>query len=399
MKAWRKRLLWSLLVLIAIVATVFAARPRPILAEIATVEAGPLVVTLDEEGETRVRERFVISAPVAGKVLRIELEPGDRVQRDDTVLASFAPSAPILLDARSRAQARANVEAAKAALGRAQALVEQSQAELAFSHSEVERYRKLAEEGIVSVERLDSSQLELETREEAIVAARFQVSNSRAALEVARARFVQSSGAGNDGTIIRILSPVDGIVLERLRESEAVVPAGEPLLEIGDPQDLEIVADYLSRDAVRIRRNQRVLIERWGGEGVLEGRVRRVEPSGFTKISALGVEEQRVNVVVDLSDPPEVWEGLGDGFRVETRVVVWEGEKVVKIPTGALFRRQDSWAVFAVVDGKAQLRLVEVGERNARAVQILSGVETGDEVIVHPSDAVSDGKRVRLASS
>ena len=399
MKAWRKRLLWSLLVLIAIVATVFAARPRPILAEIATVEAGPLVVTLDEEGETRVRERFVISAPVAGKVLRIELEPGDRVQRDDTVLASFEPSAPILLDARSRAQARANVEAAKAALGRAQALVEQSQAELAFSHSEVERYRKLAEEGIVSVERLDSSQLELETREEAIVAARFQVSNSRAALEVARARFVQSSGAGNDGTIIRILSPVDGIVLERLRESEAVVPAGEPLLEIGDPQDLEIVADYLSRDAVRIRRNQRVLIERWGGEGVLEGRVRRVEPSGFTKISALGVEEQRVNVVVDLSDPPEVWEGLGDGFRVETRVVVWEGQEVVKIPTGALFRRQDSWAVFAVVDGKAQLRLVEVGERNARAVQILSGVETGDEVIVHPSDAVSDGKRVRLASS
>jgi len=231
------------------------------------------------------------------------------------------------------------------------------------------------------------------------VAARFQVSNSRAALEVARARFVQSSGAGNDGTIIRILSPVDGIVLGRLRESEAVVPAGEPLLEIGDPQDLEIVADYLSRDAVRIRRNQRVLIERWGGEGVLEGRVRRVEPSGFTKISALGVEEQRVNVVVDLSDPPEVWEGLGDGFRVETRVVVWEGEKVIKIPTGALFRRQDSWAVFAVVDGKAQLRLVEVGERNARAVQILSGVETGDEVIVHPSDAVSDGKRVRLASS
>lgn len=399
MKAWRKRLLWSLLVLIAIVATVFAARPRPILAEIATVEAGPLVVTLDEEGETRVRERFVISAPVAGKVLRIELEPGDRVQRDDTVLASFEPSAPILLDARSRAEAKASVKAAEAALGGAQALVEQSQAELSFSRSEVERYHKLTEAGIVSVERLDGSQLELETRQEAIVAARFEVSNSRAALEVARARFVQSSGAGNDGMIIHILSPVDGIVLGRLRESEAIVPAGEPLLEIGDPQDLEIVADYLSRDAVRIRRDQRVLIERWGGEGVLEGRVRRVEPSGFTKISALGVEEQRVNVVVDLSDPPEVWEGLGDGFRVETRVVVWEGEEVVKIPTGALFRRQDSWAVFAVVDGKAQLRLVEVGERNARAVQILSGVETGDAVIVHPSDGVSDGKRVRLASS
>ena len=397
MKASRRRLLWLLLGVVVIVVIAFAARSRPVSAEIAEVVRGQLVVTLDEEGETRVRDRFVISAPVPGRVLRIEHEPGDQVKADDTVLATFQPSAPLLLDARSRAEAEAAVEAAEAALGRARALFEQTRAEVSFAEADFARNRRLADDGIVSEEQLEIAQLDLETRREGLEAAEFGIHNARGDLAVARSRLVQAGASGEGATIV-IRSPVDGVVLRRLRESEAIVPAGEPLLEIGDPRQLEIVTDYLSKDAVRMKKGQRVLVDRWGGDLPLEGKVRRVEPSGFTKISALGVEEQRVNVVIDLFEPPEVRQGLGDGFRVETRVVVWQGEDVVKVPTGSLFRHGDGWAVFSVADGEASLRAVELGERNSEEAQILEGVEPGDQVIVHPSDSIADGTAVRAAS-
>ena len=392
----RRWILWTAGAIAAAVVVFLGTRPQPVPAEVDQVTRGPIDVTIDEEGETRVRDRFVISAPLGGRVLRIELEPGDTVVANETVLAVFLPSAPVLLDARSRAEAQAAVETALAAVGQAEAHYEQAAAEVTFSRAEVERYRRLARDGIVSVEQMETSQLDLDTRQEALEAAEYAVRTALSELQAARVRLQRFSGrsAAADGETIEITSPVSGVVLRRLRESESVVPAGEALLEIGDPQQIEVVTDYLSKDAVRIRPGQEVLIDRWGGDRPLRGRVRRVEPSGFTKISALGVEEQRVNVVMDITDPPEVWAGLGDGFRVETRVVVWQSEDELKAPTGALFRRDEGWAVFAVDGGRAVLRSIEIGERNAQEAQVLAGLEPGQEVVVYPSDSLSDGSRV-----
>ncbi len=392
----RRWMLWIAAAVVAAAAVFLGTRPQPVPAEVDQVIRGPIDVTIDEEGETRVRDRFVISAPLGGRVLRIELEPGDAVVASETVLAVFLPSAPVLLDARSRAEAQAAVETALAAVGQAEAHYEQAAAEVAFFRAEVERYRRLARDGIVSVEQMETSQLDLDTRQEALEAAEYAVRTALSELQAARVRLQRFSGrsADADGEAIEITSPVSGVVLRRLRESESVVPAGEALLEIGDPRQIEVVTDYLSKDAVRIRPGQRVLIDRWGGDRPLDGRVRRVEPSGFTKISALGVEEQRVNVVMDITDPPEVRAGLGDGFRVETRVVVWQSEDELKAPTGALFRRDEGWAVFAVDGGRAVLRSIEIGERNAQEAQVLGGLEPGQEVVVYPSDSLSDGSRV-----
>lgn len=377
----------------------WAVWPRPELADFDRVSRGPLLATLDEEGETRVRDRFVVSAPLAGRVLRIELEPGDKVVADQTVLATFQPQSPTLLDARSRAEAEANVRAARANLERARADQERAQAELEFAVAERERIRRLATEQIVSTERLEAAELEARSLEEALEAARFSVQTAHHQLEVARARLLQGEAVkdnpGKAGAPISLSSPVDGVILRRLRESEAIVPAGEPLLEVGNPTDLEIVADYLSADAVKIQPNTRVLIEEWGGERPLEGRVRRVEPSGFMKISALGVEEQRVNVIIDFVDAAETRPGLADGYRVELRAVLWEGEDVLRVPTGSLFREGEEWAVFAVVGGRARLRKVEIGRQGGLFAEVVSGLDDGEAVILHPGDSIVDGMRVK----
>ncbi len=392
----RRWALWIVGALVAAAAVFLGTRPQPVPAEVSQVVRGPIEVTIDEEGETRVRDRFVISAPLGGRVLRIELEPGDTVVANETVLAVFLPSAPVLLDARSRAEAQAAVETALAAVGEAEAHYERAAAEVAFSRAEVERYRRLTRDGIVSVEQMETAQLDLDTRQEALEAAEYAVRTALSRLQAARVRLLHSSGrsAAADGETIEITSPVSGVVLRRLRESESVVPAGEALLDVGNPEQIEVVTDYLSKDAVRIRPGQQVLIDRWGGDRPLQGRVRRVEPSGFTKISALGVEEQRVNVVMDITDPPRIWTGLGDGFRVETRVVVWESEDELKTPTGSLFRRGNDWAVFVVENGKAALTPIEVGERNPQEAQVLSGLAPGQQVVVYPSDSLNDGSPI-----
>ncbi len=370
-----------------------ALRPRPIPVDVATVERGALEVTLDEEGETRVRERFVVSAPLAGRVLRIDYDPGDRVIAGETVLARFLPSEPVLLDSRSRAEASAAGRAAEAVYGRAKALALQAGAELEFAVSEQARYRRLVDSGIVPRERLDQADLAVDTRREAKQAADFAVASAYGDLEVARARLVQVQGGGA-GRAIDLRSPVDGVVLRVLRESESVVLGGEPLLEVGDPADLEIVADFLSSDAVRMRSGNAVLIDRWGGVAALAGKVRRIEPSGFTKISALGVEEQRVNVIIDFAEPPERLAVLGDGFRVEVRVVVWQSDDLLRLPTGALFRSGSEWAVYCVEGGIARRRRVEVGAMSPQAAEVKSGLSEGDRVVLHPSDSVEDGGRV-----
>ncbi len=387
----RRLVVWGLSLVILIL-IVLSLLPKPQPADFATVERAELRVTIDEEGETRVRDRFVVSAPHAGRVLRIELEPGDPVTAGETVLATFQPSDPVLLDARSRAEAVARVRAAEAALGRARAERDRAQAELRYSEAELDRYRKLAGEKIVSEEKLEQSELSRDTRQKAVDAAEYNVRAATHDLGVARARLVEDQSEGTAGREpIAIRSPIDGTVLRRLRESEAVVPAGEPLLEVANPQDLEIVSDLLSTDAVKVRRGQRVLVEQWGGERSLSAEVRRVEPHGFTKVSALGVEEQRVNVVIDFDDAREAWEALGDGYRVEIRIITWEEDDVLSVPTSSLFRQGEAWAVYVVEAEKAALREIEIGRRNGLAAQVLSGLEEGQQVIVHPSDAIADG--------
>lgn len=385
----RRPWLWVALVAVVVLLIVMALRPTSVEVDLAAVARGGLLVTLDEEGETRVRDRYVISAPVSGQVLRIEIEPGDPVVAGETALVRFQPAAPSLLDDRTRAESVARVEAADAEVGLARAERERARAELEFAEAELRRIAELAESGIVSDETHDSARLSRNTAREALTAAEFSVSTAEHSLAQARARLTQSLGGAGEPITIR--SPVGGVVLRRLRESAAVVPAGEPLIEVADPGRLEIVSDFLSEDAVRIAPGAAVRIERWGGDGVLRGRVRLVEPSGFTKISALGVEEQRVNVVIDFEDPREAWEALGDGFRVETRVVAWEGEDVLKVPTSALFRHDEGWAVFVADGDRARLASVDVGWRNGVEAQVLGGLSEGDRVVLHPSDTVADG--------
>ncbi|MEM9594826.1 MAG: HlyD family efflux transporter periplasmic adaptor subunit [Acidobacteriota bacterium] len=402
-KERRRRRIRALSVVAGILLVLFLifviGRPKAVPADFGEAVRGPMRVTLDEEGETRVRDRYRVSAPLAGRVLRIELEPGDAVVAGETVLATFQPSEPGLLDARSLAEAEGRVRAAESSLGLARAERDRAEAQLRFAEAELDRQRTLAEEEIVSRERLDSAELAADTQREAKRAADFAVRTARHDLEVAKARLVQGRrGAGGGATStapITITSPVDGVVLRRLRESETVVPAGEALLEVADPARLEIVSDFLSTDAVRIEPGLEVLIEQWGGDRSLHGEVRRVEPSGFTKVSALGVEEQRVNVIIDFDDPRDAWSRLGDGFRVEVRVVVWQEDEVLKIPTSALFRdTEGAWAVYRVEGGVASITSVEVGRRNGLEAQVLSGLGEGDRVVVHPSDDVVDGSPV-----
>lgn len=390
---WLKRhlrLILAVLVVAGIVAV--ALWPQSMEVDAVTAARGPMQVTIDEEGETRVRDRFVISAPVSGRLQRIRLEPGDTVMRGKTVLAQILPAESPLLDARTRGELSAAVEAARAAVGQAEAERDRAAAALERARTTLQRQQALADAGAVARDTLDAAQTALKTAEEAHRAAQFTVQRAEYELQLARARLQGPQPPG--GAVITVTAPVDGVVLRRVRESEATVPAGEPLLEIGDPSRIEIVSDLLSTDAVRVPPGARVIVEQWGGPHPLEGVVRRVEPSGFMKVSALGVEEQRVNVIVDLPELPAAAQQLGDGYRVEIRVVTWQADDVVKLPVGALFRRGGQWAVFRVEEGVARLRTVEAGQRNDTEVQILGGIDVGQPVVLHPPDTLADGTRV-----
>lgn len=392
MKPLPKKILMFAIPAALIVAFALGLRPNPVPVDLAPVARGALRVTLDEEGETRIRDRFVVSAPFTGRILRIDLDPGEPVRKGD-VLAILRPGEPNLLDVRSRASLEARVRSAQAALGRARADRERAKAELRFAESDLARNSSLGKQGIVSQERVDQAKLSVDTRRGALAATEYEVEAAQHELEAARASLLEAGETGGGG-LFEVRSPVDGAVLRRLRESESVVAAGEPLLEVGDPKDLEIVSDLLSTDAAQLRPGQLVSIEQWGGETPLAARVRRIEPSGFTKISALGVEEQRVWVVMDLVDPPDRRPSLGDGFRVEVRVVMWDSRDVLQVPTSSLFRDDQGWAAFAVENGKAVKRRVEVGHQNGTAAEIRSGLKEGDRVIIHPGAEVADGVAV-----
>jgi HlyD family secretion protein len=382
------RLLAGVLVVVAILAV--ALWPQTLEVDVDRVSRGSMLVTIDEEGETRVRERFIIAAPLAGRLQRIQLEPGDRVVRGRTV-ARLMPAAPTLLDARTRSELAAGVEAAQAALGRASAERQRAGATLDRARSLVRRRKELAEAGIIPRDQLEADEAAMKAAEEEVRAAEYAIRQGEHELQMARVRLEQPTAGGRT---IEIAAPADGVVLKRYRESEADVPAGDPLLEVGNPADLEIVSDLLSTDAVRVSPGNRVFIEQWGGGTPLEGRVRRVEPSGFLKISALGVEEQRVNVIVDFDNSTDTPKKLGDGYRVEVRVVVSEVNEALKIPLGSLFRHGEVWAAFTIEDGRARVRELQLGQRNDVEAEIVMGLAEGVPIVIHPPDTLTEGMRV-----
>jgi len=388
-----KKLIASVLVVAAIVAV--ALWPQSMEVAVVRAERGPMQVTVDEDGETRVRDRFLVTAPVSGRVQRIEIEPGDTVVRGKTVLARITPAESPLLDPRTRGELTAAVEAGTAAVGQARAERQRAVTALDRARSTLRRQQELMKAGAISSDALESAETAVTSAEDALRAAEFAERRSEGELQLARARLAALSTSGRS---VDVVAPIDGTILKRLRESEGVVPVGEPLLEIGEPGRMEIVADLLSTDAVRVSPGAEVLIEQWGGGHTLHGRVRRVEPSGFMKISALGVEEQRVNVIVDFVNVAEAVR-LGDGYRVEVRVVLWKDEDVLKVPVGGLFRQGEGWAVFVVEEGRVRRQTVQLGQRNENEGQITSGLEAGATIVVHPPDTLTDGTRVTVRES
>jgi HlyD family secretion protein len=352
---------------------------------------------VQEEGKTRVTDRFVISAPVIGFARRIGLDVGDTVARGQ-VLAELEPQRSTVLDPRRRAEAKARLAAAKAALSAARENALAAQADDNYAKVQLKRIKRLFETESVSRDALDQAETEARRTEANLRSAGFAVEVARFEEEAARTalRYSAAEDTTKVAEKVAIRAPVNGRVLKVHHESEGAINTGEPLLEMGDPRSLEVEVDVLSADAVRISPGTRVLFERWGGDFPLEGKVRVVEPVGFTKVSALGIEEQRVLVIADITTPPEKWERLGDGYRVEAGFILWEGDNVLQVPSSALFRHEGGWAVFVHDSGKALRRPIRVGHRSGLAAEAVSGLSEGEEVIVHPDDLIEDGTRVRL---
>lgn len=374
-----------------------AFQPDPVFVETGTISRGPMQVSVIDDGQTRVKELYVVSAPVSGRLLRLVPEVGDKVTAGETVIATLLPSGPAFLDERRKQEAEAAVAAAEASLEFARADVTRATAEVDYAQAEIRRTEALVASNTASPAALDRAQLSYRTAAAQLETARSSVRMREADLLVAKAALIGPSEAnGSDGGIVEIHAPISGAVLALLNESEGVVQSGTPLLELGDPNDIEIVADFLSHQAVKVQPGARVLIEGWGGDQ-LEGRVRLIEPKGFTKFSALGIEEQRVNIIVDFAESAaEMLPRIGHGFRVEPRIILWEDQSVLTVPTNALFRKGEGWAAFRVAEGVAREVTVEIGRMNDRQAEILSGLNDGDLVVLHPSDALYDDVAVKL---
>jgi HlyD family secretion protein len=392
---WKRWLGIGTVFLAVVALIVYGFRPQPVLVEFAKVSRAVLQVTVEEEGKTRVTDRYTVSSPVAGFARRLTLEVGNAVKKGQ-VLLLLEPPLSNVLDPRGRAEAKARVDSAQASIDAAKDKAKAAAADAGYWQNELARVKKLYTSGDTSKETYDrtlsEAQKSLATRrsaEHTIEVAQSELVAAQAALHFSAAR---SDGAGEE---VAIRAPVSGRVLKIIHKSEGVVNPGEALLEIGNAHSLEVVVELLSADAVRIAPGTRVLFERWGGTLPLDGRVRRVEPVAFTKISALGVEEQRVQVIVDIVSPPELWERLGAGYRVEASFILWEGKDVLQIPSSALFRYGDDWAVFTVKDNVAWRRIVKIGHRNSLAVELLSGLSDGETVIAHPDESMEDHSPVK----
>jgi len=395
-KRWIVR--WSLrgaVLVVVLGALVWAFWPQPVPVDLARADRGAFEVTLREDGQTRVREIYVVSTPIAGRVLRFEGEVGDEVIAGETVLTRILPTDPAILDTRRRSELQAAVGAAEANLTLAQAEVRRAQASVDFMESEYERVLRLNERGIVPVSELERALLELRTAETEFDRAEAAENVRLHELETARAALIEPQENDirslSEGCCVTVRAPIDGTILRLEQESESVVAAGAPIAAIGDPHDLEVVVDLLSADAVMVEIGTPVRIENWGGQGTLSGAIRRIEPFAETRVSSLGIEEQRVDVIIDLTDPYERWSRLGHGYRVDASIILRAADDVLQVPLGALFRENDRWSVFRVVADAAVLTPVEIGDMTSRTVEIRAGLEEGETVILNPSDRIEDG--------
>jgi HlyD family secretion protein len=378
--------------------TVWLVIPVPVAVETAAVTKGRFAASVDEDGKTRVRERYVVAAPLAGRLSRIRFKVGDQVQIDDAV-ATIIPSPSPLMDPRTRREVEEMIGASEANLERAKAVVERARAQSDQANTDLARTRTLAQRGAATAQALERAELAVRLADRDLRAAEFQ--DHAAEHEIGQLRALlerygkESSGRPESWSVA---APVAGVVLKVAQESETIVQPGTSLLDIGDAKDLEVVADVLSADAVEIRPGAEVTIDHWGGDGKLKGQVRRVEPAAFTKISTLGVEEQRVNVLVDILSPPEQWARLGDAYQVDVQIIVFTRDDATIVPSAALFRRGIGWNVYVAKDGRAELRQIVLLRRSGRFAAVTSGLSPGEEVIVYPSDRVAPGVRVAQRS-
>lgn len=373
-------------------------RTEPVPVDLTEVTAGPMRVTINADGKTQIREIYEVASPIAGTALRAPVDVGDRVVKGETVVAIVEPAVSALLDARTRIEAEAAVREAEAGLDVAQSQLRQAQEDLDYARQQYDRTQALVERGVASVTRLEDADALVATREAALAAAQSRVDMAESSRERAEAALFEPEiglpgDAGGD-CCIRLTAPIDGVVLSVEVVSERPVAPGTTLVTVGDPTDLEIVADLLSSDAIRVGPGTKAIVERWGGPVVLEAELRSIDPIARTRVSALGIEEQRVDARLDILSPPEVRAGLGHGFSVFLRLVEWEEEEVLQAPLSALFRQGADWYVFVAQDGVARLTKVEAGRRNEASVQILSGLEAGQRVVTHPSDQITDGAEI-----
>ncbi|NNE63208.1 MAG: HlyD family efflux transporter periplasmic adaptor subunit [Gammaproteobacteria bacterium] len=398
MRATRKRLLiWAVIATSLVVILALLFRPQPVLVDLATVTEGSLLITIDEEGETRVRDTFVLSAPVSGRISRINAKVGDEVIAGETIFGEIDPIDPVLLDVRSRAQAEASMHAAEAAEALATANLAQAQAEAEFAESELERAHQLRRDKMVSIREVDHANRNYKIALASLDTASAALSVSRFDLERAQVQLLShldTQQIESKQPSVPVRAPVNGRVLRVLRESEGIIAAGNPLVEIGDTADLEIVVDLLSTDAVKVKPGQRVIINGWGGDAELTGKVRRVEPFAETRVSALGIEEQRVNVIVDLLSAYEERPGLGHGYQLAVRIVLFEGDDIVTVPLTSLIRDDDRWALFVEQNDRAVRRRVSIGRLTGLVAEVIDGLEIGERIVLYPSDRVVDQARI-----
>lgn len=398
----RRMLVWLVILALVAGAIAYLIKPRPIVVDLHTVQKGSLMVSIDEEGRTRVRDVYTLSAPVTGKLDRINLKVGDTVKANETPLITIHPQSPAYLDVRSEKQATAAIDTAKATRKFSLAELERVKSDLSFAKSEYERAQQLLQERVIPAQQLEDAEHVYKVAQAALSSARAAVQMRSFELEQAKAMLITPADGmieGENCQCVPMTSAISGQILKVFDPSSRTVTTGEMLLEIGNASELEIVVDLLSADAVQVQVGNRVLINDWGGDSVLEGRVRRIEPFGFTKVSALGIEEQRVNVIIDLVSDQQSWKRLGHGYQVGLSIVLWQADEIISLPLTAIFRKslsqdeanEDQWAVFAEEQGEVHVRDITLGKKSGLNAQVLIGLEIGERVVLHPSNKIKGG--------
>ncbi len=376
----------------------YVLAPKPVPVDSVAIERGPIRVTIDEEGKTRIKDIYTVSAPIVGRLLRLPVDVGDRVSAQTSPVASLLPLSPSFLDQRTRSELMAAAEAAEAAVGLAEADLARKGSEERYAKSNLERAKRLVGSATISQSAFEKSVLDYDTAVAATRQAEANLELRRHEYESAQARLIEPDAVtdtSQQSCCIVLYAPVDGVVLKLIQESETIIRAGSSILEIGDTGNLEVIVDLLSTDAVKVSAGADAIIENWGGPA-LNAKVSRIDPAGFTKVSALGIEEQRVTTVLQLTDPRDDWASLGHDFRVFVRITEWMNDDALRVPLSALFRVGAQWGVFRIEDGSARRTMIRLGHRNSSHAEVLEGLGEGDQIILYPSDRISDGVAVEL---